>query len=138
MIEAVKNRGSVIAPLTFLPFFDDGALRRACSEVFAADQVAHTGAPLWNGERYQHDHVRIAYLSSDFHQHATAELIAGPIENHDRGKFEVTAISFSRDDGSPMRARIIKAFDRFEVSAPWATTKLHVCCGNAKSTLPWT
>ena len=69
---------------------------------------------MWTGERYSHDRIRLAYLSSDFHQHATAELIAGLIENHDRAQFEVTAISFSRDDGSPMRARIVKAFDRFE------------------------
>ncbi|HEX4026389.1 MAG TPA: tetratricopeptide repeat protein [Rhizomicrobium sp.] len=114
VIEAVKSRASVIAPLTFLPFCDDGGLRRACSEAFAADQVPETGVPLWNGERHVHDRIRIAYLSSDFHQHATAELIAGLIENHDRQQFEVTGISFSRDDASPMRARMIKAFDHFE------------------------
>jgi predicted O-linked N-acetylglucosamine transferase (SPINDLY family) len=113
-IEAVKHRTGVIAPLTFLPFCDDGALRRACSEAFAADQVSQAGAPLWNGENYAHERIRIAYLSSDFYQHATAELIVGLIENHDRKKFEVTGISFSRDDGSPMRTRIANAFDHFE------------------------
>ena len=34
-----KSRSAVIAPLTFLPYCDDGGLRRACSEAFAADQV---------------------------------------------------------------------------------------------------
>jgi len=113
-IGAVKGRMSVIAPLTFLPFCDDGALRCACSEIFVADRVPQIGEPLWNGERYAHDRIRIAYLSSDFHQHATAELVAGLIESHDRTIFDVTGISFSRDDNSPMRARIVKAFDRFE------------------------
>ncbi len=113
VIEAVKYRTGVIAPLTFLPFCDDGALRHAASEVFAADHVPHDIAPLWTGERYVHDRIRIAYVSSDFHQHATAELIAGLIEAHDRGKFEVTAVSFGTDDGSPMRARIVRAFDHF-------------------------
>ena len=113
-IAAVRNRTSVIAPLTFLPFCDDGALRRACSEAFVADRVLQTGAALWNGEGYVHDRIRIAYLSSDFHQHATAELIAGLIENHDRARFEVTGVSFGPDDGSPMRARIVQAFDHFE------------------------
>ena len=113
VVAAVKNRSGVIAPLTFLPYCDDGALRRACSTAFAADQAQATAA-LWTGERYSHDRIRLAYLSSDFHQHATAELIAGMIESHDRAQFEVTAISFSRDDASPMRARIVKAFDRFE------------------------
>ena len=114
LTEAVQSRTSVIAPLTFMPFCDDGGLRRACSEIFAADRVPETGAPVWTGERYLHDAIRIAYLSSDFHQHATAELIAGLIESHDRKKFEVTGISFSRHDGSPMRARITRAFDHFE------------------------
>ncbi len=114
VIAAVKNRSGVIAPLTFLPYCDDGDLRRACSTAFAADRAPQTDRALWTGERYSHDRIRLAYLSSDFHQHATAELIAGVIESHDRAQFEVTAISFSRDDGSPMRARIVKAFDRFE------------------------
>ncbi|MCX7281128.1 MAG: tetratricopeptide repeat protein [Alphaproteobacteria bacterium] len=111
---AVQDASAVIAPLTFMPFCDDGALRRACSEAFVADQVPMPAAPLWNGECYGHDRIRVAYLSSDFHQHATAALIAGLIERHDRSRFEIIGISFSRDDGSAIRARLIKAFDRFE------------------------
>jgi protein O-GlcNAc transferase len=113
-IEAVSSRSSVIAPLTFLPFCDDGALRRTCSQTFAADRVPQPATRFWNGEQYSHDRIRIAYLSSDFHQHATAELIAGLIEQHDRAGFEVTGISFGPDDGSPLRARILKAFDHVE------------------------
>ena len=113
LIEAVKNRTGVIAPLTFLPYCDDGALRRVCSESFVTDRIPPTGTPLWTGEWPAHDRIRIAYVSSDFHQHATAELIAGLIERHDRTRFEVTAISFSPNDGSPLRARIAGAFDHF-------------------------
>ncbi|MBA2588674.1 MAG: tetratricopeptide repeat protein [Alphaproteobacteria bacterium] len=114
VVSAVRDRSAVIAPLTFLPFCEDGLLRHACSAAFVADRVPAPAAPLWNGERYSHDRIRVAYLSSDFHQHATAELIAGLIERHDRSRFEITAFSFSRDDGSAMRARLVKAFDRFE------------------------
>jgi protein O-GlcNAc transferase len=114
MVTAVRDSSAVIAPLTFMPFSDDGALRRACSEAFVADRMPVPAAPLWNGERYGHDRIRVAYLSSDFHQHATAALIAGLIEQHDRRRFEITGICFSRDDGSAMRARLIRAFDHFE------------------------
>jgi protein O-GlcNAc transferase len=114
VVAAVRDGSAVIAPLTFLPFCDDGALRRACSKAFVADRVPKPAAALWNGERYGHDRIRVAYLSSDFHQHATAELIAGLIERHDRARFEIAAFSFSRDDGSAMRTRLIRAFDRFE------------------------
>lgn len=112
-VEAVQARKAVIAPLTLLPFSEDGALRRLCSETFVTARVP-PAAPLWRGEVYGHDRIRLAYLSADFRQHATAELIAGLIETHDRSRFDVTALSFGRDDGSAMRSRLAQAFDRFE------------------------
>jgi predicted O-linked N-acetylglucosamine transferase (SPINDLY family) len=114
VVEAVRDKKAVIVPLDFLPFCDDAALRRQCSETFIADRVPLPPPPLWKGAQYGHDRIRIAYLSADFRQHATADLIAGLIESHDRARFEVGAISFSRNDGSAMRARLIEAFDWFE------------------------
>jgi predicted O-linked N-acetylglucosamine transferase (SPINDLY family) len=55
----------------------------------------------------------IGYLSADFHSHATAWLIAELFEKHDRRQFEVFGYSYGPDDGSPMRRRLIEAFDRF-------------------------
>ncbi|MCK9914779.1 tetratricopeptide repeat protein [Microbacteriaceae bacterium K1510] len=60
-----------------------------------------------------HDRIRIAYVSSDFHAHATAELAAGLFESHDRRQFEVIAVSSGPDDETPMRRRLECAFDRF-------------------------
>jgi protein O-GlcNAc transferase len=57
--------------------------------------------------------IRLGYLSGDFHQHATARLMAELFESHDRDRFEVCAYSYGVDDGSPMRARLQQAFDRF-------------------------
>ncbi len=68
---------------------------------------------LWRGERYGHDKIRLAYLSADFHDHATAYLIAGVLEQHDRNRFETVGVSFGPDDGSLMRARVQHSFDRF-------------------------
>src|SRR5262249_3692718 len=89
VITAVRDNRAVIVPLDFLPFCDDGALRRRCSEIFMADRVPQPAAPLWMGRQYRHDRIRIAYLSADFRAHATAELIAGLIEAHDRSRFEI-------------------------------------------------
>jgi predicted O-linked N-acetylglucosamine transferase (SPINDLY family) len=58
------------------------------------------------------DRIRIGYLSGDFHQHATAQLMAGLFECHNRDRFEVFAYSYGPDDDSPMRARLTCAFDR--------------------------
>lgn len=70
--------------------------------------------PLWRGERFNHDRIRVAYLSADLREHAVARVMAGLFEQHDRSRFEVSAISFGADDGSAMRQRLVKAFDRFD------------------------
>ena len=62
---------------------------------------------------WRHDRIRIAYLSTDFHAHATAYLIAGLIESHDRSRFNVIGVSLDRDDHSDMRVRLVGAFDQF-------------------------
>jgi predicted O-linked N-acetylglucosamine transferase (SPINDLY family) len=72
---------------------------------------------LWRGESYRHHRIRIAYLCAEFHDHATAVLIAGVFEHHDRTRFDTTAISLGPDNASTMRRRIEAAFDRF-IDAP--------------------
>lgn len=69
--------------------------------------------PIWHGEQYSHDRIRIGYLSADFHEHATSQLMAGLFEHHDRSRFDVTAISVGPNDGSEMRRRIEASFERF-------------------------
>ena len=69
--------------------------------------------PLWRGEPYRHDRIRLAYLSANFHDHAVARLMAGVFEHHDRTRFETYAISFGPEDDGAMRNRLTRAFDRF-------------------------
>jgi protein O-GlcNAc transferase len=69
--------------------------------------------PIWRGEIYNHDRIRIGYLSSDFHEHATSYLIAGLLECHDVSSFELTAISIGPDDDSGMRRRLVRSVPRF-------------------------
>jgi len=69
--------------------------------------------PIWRGERYRHGKIRVAYVSSDLHAHATAVLMAGVFEKHDPERFETTAISLGPDDASPMRARLKHSFHPF-------------------------
>ena len=65
------------------------------------------------GQRHQHDRIRIAYVSSDLRQHATSLLAAGMFEHHDKSRFEITAISIGPDDRSKMRERLKLSFDHF-------------------------
>jgi predicted O-linked N-acetylglucosamine transferase (SPINDLY family) len=80
---------------------------------FVAREFPPSETPLWRGERYDHEKIRIGYLSTDFNRHAVASLIVGCFEHHDKMRFETTAISLGKDDKSEMRRRIEAAFDRF-------------------------
>jgi predicted O-linked N-acetylglucosamine transferase (SPINDLY family) len=64
-------------------------------------------------ERAAGARLSVGYLSADFHEHATAYLAAELFELHDRGRFRLVGYSYGRDDGSPMRARLQRAFERF-------------------------
>jgi predicted O-linked N-acetylglucosamine transferase (SPINDLY family) len=57
--------------------------------------------------------IKIGYYSSDFHAHATAILMAGLFEHHDRAKFEIFAFSFGPDGSDALSNRIRSSFDRF-------------------------
>src|SRR5205085_2914547 len=57
------------------------------------------------------DKLRIAYVSSDFRQHAIASSIAELFERHDRTRFDVIGISLAASDSSAIRARIVRSFD---------------------------
>ena len=108
----VAERKAIVNPFTLIRFSDQPALHLQCARSFIADKVGALPAPLWTGERWSHERIRLAYLSADYHQHATAYLITELIERHDRDCFEIIGISFGRDDGSDIRQRVIAAFDR--------------------------
>lgn len=58
-----------------------------------------------------HTKIRVAYVSGDFHTHATSFLVAELLELHDRSNFEVLGVSFGPDDRSSLRRRVLGAFD---------------------------
>jgi protein O-GlcNAc transferase len=103
----------VLAPHAATLICADAEDQLHSAEVWVARRCPASAAPLWRGERYRHDRIRVAYLSADFHAHATAYLAAGLFEHHDRAQFETFALSFGPDDGSEMRRRLTRAFDRF-------------------------
>jgi len=80
-----------------------------------AQHVARLYPPLpRSNARARDGRLRIGYLSADFHQHATSQLMAQMLECHDRGAFEVTLLSAGPLDDSPMRRRLVAGSERFE------------------------
>ena len=103
----------VIPPMVSTALCQSPGDQLVASRILTDAKYPPAQVPLWKGERYRHERIRIAYLSSDFHAHATATLMAGVFEAHDRSRFETIAVSFGPDDGSAMRRRLTGAFEHF-------------------------
>lgn len=109
---AVRDGTSVVSPFILLGYGADAALQLRCTQIYLKDM----GVQCREGARpgpYSHDRIRIAYVSSDFGDHPVSHQLARLIEGHDRSQFEISGISLGTDDGSAVRARLLKAFDHF-------------------------
>jgi predicted O-linked N-acetylglucosamine transferase (SPINDLY family) len=113
IIERVDAGESASSPHAFLWISDSAAAQFKCASLYSADQFP-AAAPLWRGESYRHERLRVAYLSADFHDHPVAHLIAGVLEYHDRTRFETVGVSLHRDPAAgAMHARMRRAFEHF-------------------------
>ena len=110
---AIREGARVAQPGMMLALSASAEDQLRCATLWVANELPLSSTPLWRGERHRHDQIRISYVSGDFNAHAVAFLIAGVLEGHDRDRFEVTAVGLSPGDGSAIRARILKACDRF-------------------------
>ena len=61
----------------------------------------------------RHRRLRVGYLSNDFNDHATARLIVGAIEAHDRHRVETFGYSYGGRQASPLRERMERAFEHW-------------------------
>ncbi len=112
-LERLVRAGSrVVQPFIFQAVAESPEDAQACSRIWAQDKypqqpaAPHHPAP-------GRAKIRLGYLSGEFRHQATAILMAGLYEHHDREKFEIVAIDAGSNDDSHMRARLEKAFDRW-------------------------
>jgi predicted O-linked N-acetylglucosamine transferase (SPINDLY family) len=101
-----------VSPFVLLGLPVSTAVLSECTTRFVAQNVPKR-EPLARERNPDHGRIRVAYLSADFRRHATAYLTAGLFERHDRSRFEIIGVSLWPDDGSEMRARLLRAFDQF-------------------------
>lgn len=119
------------------PFFsvvrsDDQALNLRTAKSWSRHLERHY-RPLFPGiarrKRSHGEQLSIGYLSNDFFDHATAHLMGGLFEAHDRNRFRINAYSYGRDDGSHYRRKIAESCDLFvdirDVDHARAAQKIH-------------
>ena len=112
LLEMVR-RGVRVPPFYLLSTPASASDQRVCAEQWIAPIKPPPETVFAHDVAAERGRIRLGYLSGDFHQHATAQLMAELLELHNRDRFEVFAYSYGPDDHSPMRARLDRAFDRF-------------------------
>jgi len=118
LVLATERGEQATPPFALLAIASSAALQLQCAKSYASDKFPSNQQPIWCGERYAHDRIRVGYFSSDYRNHPMAQLAAGLFESHDRSRFEIIAFAFGGPSDSPIRKRIERSFDRFiDVSA---------------------
>jgi protein O-GlcNAc transferase len=113
LVSTVLNGEAITNPFDLLGIMFSSRDLLTATQLWTAKNFPSSTSLDWQNYRYNHDRVRLAYLSADFTDHPVANLLAGVFEKHDRKRFETFAISFGPDDRSPMRKRLEGAFDHF-------------------------
>jgi protein O-GlcNAc transferase len=109
----VQTGGKASVPFAMLAVPGSPQILKRCAQIYGEDRYPPSPNPLWKGEHYRHDRLRIGYFSADFHAHPVSYLAAELFERHDRTRFEVIGFSLGPETGDALRARLRQGFDRF-------------------------
>ena len=113
IVEEVHQGKRACKTLAFMSASEAAGDHLLAARIFAQHFCPKNAKSLWQGERYRHDKIRLAYVSPDLREHPVGHLMAGIFEHHDKSKFELIAISLGINDESRLRARMLKTFDQF-------------------------
>ena len=109
-LELIRNTGVVLNPFAALalPYASTCEFANGVRQLVTSEFGHITPKPFLR--RTPSKRLRIAYLSADFRDHAMAYLMAGVFEQHDRQRFDVSAVTFQPIPDSPMGQRLARAF----------------------------
>lgn len=105
--------GAFVPPMILLAYGADERLQRQAARTAAEEMVPGRPEIVPRPDGRNGEKIRLGYLSSDFGEHPVGAQSVELFELHDRTRFEVLGFSTRADDGSPLRARIVRAFDQF-------------------------
>lgn len=100
-------------PFAFLSINPSAVAQFTCATSWIAANHPPAAEPIWRGEIYAHDKIRLGFVSADYREHPVADLVAGVLDLHDRSRFEIVGISIGPNDGSAVRKRLENACDTF-------------------------
>ena len=109
----IDDKRVPIDPFSLFPMTDDPLLEKRYAQFYTEKMYPDRRAQIQWPLPSKDARIKIAYFSADFHEHATAYLMAELFEKHDRNRFEIIAFSFGPASQSAMRNRIATAMDQF-------------------------
>lgn len=100
----------VATPRTVITLRDDPALQRHAARLWGGALRVEPLPPI--APRAPGGRLHVGYYAGDLHDPAAAHRLLELIEQHDRTRFEVTALTFGPVRGEPTRRRLEAAFER--------------------------
>jgi predicted O-linked N-acetylglucosamine transferase (SPINDLY family) len=123
LLKGVRAARRVARPFMLQALSDSPKDLQSCARTYARDLFPPAAtAPHDPALRANRGKIRLGYLSGEFREQATAILMAGLYERHDRSCFEIIAVDNSSADKSAMSARLRQAFDRWIDIGPLTDT----------------
>lgn len=113
LVESIRKNKPNSGPFAFLGVSSTADDQYNCARLWVDRMHQPARHPPERVQPRTHDRIRIGYVSADFNDHATACLMVGVFEKHDRSRFDITAISIGPNDNSPMRRRLEASFETF-------------------------
>lgn len=113
LIDGIEHHQKCSPCFPVLSLIPSLSIQQKVAEILVNDQRLNNS---FLGEITTHkksEKIRLGYYSSDFYNHATAHLMAGLFEGHDRSKFEIVAFSFGPKQKDEMQIRLTSAFNQF-------------------------
>ena len=113
LIENIHSGQKVSSAFPIFALTDDLVIQRKSAEIWSADKHPYNSVLGQIAKHPRQSKIRLGYFSADFHNHATAYLMAELFERHDKSKFELIAFSFGPETKDEMQIRVAQAFDHF-------------------------
>lgn len=108
------NKGLLsLTPFTSILISESPKYQYLTSKYFSASFLNKKKKVALYSKNKLHNKIKVAYLSSDFYNHATSHLIAGIFENQNHQDFDYYAISYGKIDDSDIAKRVRNSFKNF-------------------------
>ena len=106
------------SPLAQLAMDDDPVKQLLTASSFVERTYSFKQEHLSKDRRYNHQRLRLGYVSGDLCVHAVGLLLAEFLEAHDKSQFMLYGYDYSVEDHTAHRARLRAAFEVFRPVAP--------------------